>query len=104
MVQPAGRGTGAFPPATGRAAAPTAGRAAGPRDRAAGAAEIPRRRSAWSSSELLAQVGGHRRVVPQRLVQVTRLRPVMSGGQLHERGSQLAAGPLGLGLQGSADT
>ena len=35
-------------------------------------------------SELLAQVRGHGRVVPERLVQVARVGPVVTGGQLDE--------------------
>ena len=36
-------------------------------------------------SELLAQVGRHRRVVAERLVQVARLGTMVAGGQLDER-------------------
>ena len=74
----------ATPTASPRAADPTGGQQGPgavaqpePRERA--------RRPASARSELLAQVGGHRRVVAERLVQVARVGPVVAGRQLDER-------------------
>src|SRR4051812_30246530 len=55
------------------------------------------------SSDALAEVGGHRAVVAHRLVELSGLGPMMPGGQLHERRTDLRGEPLGLGHQQPAD-
>ena len=75
----------------GERASPTAGRAAGRRPRAAeaSAARPGRTRPERARpSELLAQVGRHRRVVADRLVQVAGLGTMVAGGHLDERGAE----------------
>src|SRR4051794_2133253 len=55
------------------------------------------------ASELLAEIRRHGRVVAERLVQVASVGPVVAGGHLTERGSELAADALGLGHQRATD-
>src|SRR3954447_8624387 len=60
-----------------------------------------RRRS--RRSELLSQVRGDGRVVAQGFVQLARLGPMVTGGQLDERGAALTADALGLCHQSPPD-
>ena len=87
--RPAGRGSRASRTATRRAAAPRAGRAGARRLAQPKPREPDRAGRAGSPSELLAQVGRHRRVVAERLVQVARLGTVVAGGHLDERRAEL---------------
>src|SRR5206468_1257912 len=88
------------------AGAPTEGRAAARRSRAAEASAARpdlARPDLARPSELLAQVGCHRRVVAERLVQMSGLGTMMPGGHLDERGAQRDPDALGLGHQGPTD-